>query len=69
MKVKQLLAGLWNQQYRSPSGMMGWLAGERMVRQHKPETAWTMNLLEAKPTSWLPRKPVPGASWELTFQR
>ena len=50
MKVKQHLAGLWNQQYRSPSGMMGWLAGERMVRQHRPETAWTMNLLEVQPT-------------------
>ncbi len=30
--------------------MMGWLAGERMVRQHGPETAWTMNLLEIQPT-------------------
>jgi SAM-dependent methyltransferase len=50
MKVKQHLADLWNQQYRSPSGMMGWLAAERMVRQHGPETAWTMNLLEVQPT-------------------
>ena len=50
MKVKQQLVGLWNQQYRSPSGMMGWLAGERMVRQHGPETAWTINLLEVQPT-------------------
>ena len=29
---------------------MGWLAGERMVRQHRPETAWTMNLLEVQTT-------------------
>src|SRR5260370_1582595 len=50
MKVKQRIEGLWNQQYRSPSGMMGRLAGERMVRQHGPETAWTMNLLEIQPT-------------------
>ncbi len=50
MKVKQHLARLWNQQYRSPSGIVGWLAGERMVRQHRPETAWTMNLLEIQPT-------------------
>ena len=83
MKVKQHLAGLWNQQYSSPSGMMGWLAGERMVRQHRPETAWTMNLLEVQPTDtvlevgfgagqaikWLPRKPATGASWGLTLQR
>ena len=50
MKVKQHLAAIWNQQYRSPSGMVGWLAGERMVRQHRPETAWTLNLLEIQPT-------------------
>jgi len=30
--------------------MIGWLAGERMVRQHGPETAWTLNLLEIEPT-------------------
>ena len=29
---------------------MGWLAGERMVRQHGPETAWTIHLLEIQPT-------------------
>jgi ubiquinone/menaquinone biosynthesis C-methylase UbiE len=51
LKVKQRLEGLWNQQYSSPSGMMGWLAGERMVRQHRPETAWTINLLEMQPTN------------------
>ncbi len=50
MKVKQRLEGIWNRQYRSPSGMMGWLAGERMLRQHGPETAWTINLLEIQPT-------------------
>jgi ubiquinone/menaquinone biosynthesis C-methylase UbiE len=50
MKVKQHLAGIWNQQYRSPSGIVGWLAGERMVRQHRPETAWTLDLLEIQPT-------------------
>lgn len=50
MKVKRRLEGLWNQQYRSPSGLIGRLAGERMVRQHGPETAWTMNLLEIQPT-------------------
>ena len=49
MKVKQYLEGLWNHQYRSPGGMVGWLAGERMVRQHRPETTWTINLLELQP--------------------
>jgi ubiquinone/menaquinone biosynthesis C-methylase UbiE len=50
MQVKRRLEGLWNRQYRSPHGMIGWLAGERMVRQHGPETAWTLNLLEIEPT-------------------
>ena len=50
MKVKQHLAGRWNKQYSSASGMVGWLAGERMVRQHRPETAWTISLLEMQPT-------------------
>src|ERR1700737_3764246 len=51
MKVKQRLEGLWNKQYSSPRGMVGWLAGERMGRQHRPETAWTINLLEMQPTN------------------
>ncbi len=50
MQMKRRLEGLWNRQYRSPQGMMGWLAGERMVRQHGPETAWTLSLLEIEPT-------------------
>src|SRR5437588_954717 len=50
MQVKRRLEGLWNRQYRSPHGMMGWLAGERMVRQHGPETAWTLSLLEIEST-------------------
>jgi ubiquinone/menaquinone biosynthesis C-methylase UbiE len=50
MKVKQYLEEIWNQQYSSPRGVMGWLAGERMVRQHKSETAWTINLLDIQPT-------------------
>ena len=50
MQVKRRLEGLWNRQYKSPHGLMGWLAGERMVRQHGPETAWTLNLLEIEPT-------------------
>jgi len=50
MQVKRRLEGLWNRQYKSPHGLMGWLAGERMVRQHRRETAWTLNLLEIEPT-------------------
>lgn len=47
--MRQRLEGMWNRQYRSPAGIMGWLAGERMVRQHGPETAWTIHLLEIQP--------------------
>lgn len=50
MQVKRCLEGLWNRQYQSPHGLMGWLTGERMVRQHRLETTWTLNLLEIKPT-------------------
>jgi ubiquinone/menaquinone biosynthesis C-methylase UbiE len=49
MKVKQLLEGIWDQQHHCPSGMVGWLAGEQMVRQHRPETAWTIDLLDIQP--------------------
>ena len=48
--MKQRLEGMWNRQYKSPVGIIGWLAGERMVRQHGPETAWTIQLLEIQPT-------------------
>ena len=50
MQVKRRLEDLWNRQYKSPHGPMGWLAGERMVHQHRLETAWTLNLLEIEPT-------------------
>src|SRR5215469_13692145 len=50
MKVRQQLAGLWDQQHRCPRGMMGWLVGEQMVRQHKLETTWTITLLDIQPT-------------------
>jgi len=29
---------------------MGRIAGEVMVRQHRPETAWTLHLLDIQPT-------------------
>jgi len=50
MKVKQQLEGMWDQQHRCPRGMVGWLVGEQMVRQHRPETTWTINLLDIRPT-------------------
>ena len=39
-----------NHQYRYPTGLVGRVIGERMVRQHTPETAWTIDLLNLQPT-------------------
>ncbi len=39
-----------NQQHRSPTGVIGSLIGERMRRQHAPETAWSVGLLHLQPT-------------------
>jgi SAM-dependent methyltransferase len=37
-------------QHRMPSGLLGRAIAERMVRQHAPETRWTLELLELRPT-------------------
>ncbi len=36
-------------QYRRPSGLIGQYFGRRMARQHQPENAWTVALLDARP--------------------
>lgn len=38
-----------DRQHRSPSGMVGRVIGERMARQHAPETNWTLDLLDVTP--------------------
>lgn len=35
-------------QYQSPKGMLGLYFGEKMVLQHRPETIWTIDLLDLK---------------------
>ncbi|MBA2285446.1 MAG: class I SAM-dependent methyltransferase [Ktedonobacteraceae bacterium] len=40
-----LLAG----QHGHPTGIVGYMLGEQMVRQHIPETTWTISLLDLKP--------------------
>lgn len=35
-----------NRQYGKPRGLLGMYIGEKMIRQHKPETLWTMELLQ-----------------------
>ena len=39
-----------DQQHRYPTGLMGQIIGERMLRQHAPETAWSIGLLCLQPT-------------------
>lgn len=40
---------LLGKQYRCPTGLLGQAVGAKMVRQHAPETAWTISLLEIEP--------------------
>jgi ubiquinone/menaquinone biosynthesis C-methylase UbiE len=39
-----------DQQHRYPSGFIGQIIGERMLRQHAPETDWSIDLLHLQPT-------------------
>ncbi|NOK62756.1 MAG: hypothetical protein GFH27_549305n178 [Chloroflexi bacterium AL-W] len=38
-----------DQQHRYPTGLIGQLIGKRMLRQHAPETTWSMELLDLQP--------------------
>lgn len=38
-----------DQQHRYPTGLIGCGIGERMVRQHVPETQWSIDLLDLRP--------------------
>jgi SAM-dependent methyltransferase len=38
-----------NHQHRYPTGLAGRIIGERMIRQHTPETIWTIDLLNLRP--------------------
>ena len=42
-----------DRQHRDPAGLVGQFVGERMVRQHAPETAWTLDLLGIRPADRL----------------
>ncbi len=50
IQMKQAFNTALNKHYRCPKGIMGRIAGEVMVRQHRPETAWTLHLLDIQPT-------------------
>jgi SAM-dependent methyltransferase len=38
-----------DRQHRYPTGLVGQIIGERMLRQHAPETAWSVELLHIQP--------------------
>ena len=44
------IEGLLGGNHGNPTGIGGRLIGRRMVRQHEPETHWTLSLLELTPT-------------------
>ncbi|UTE76674.1 class I SAM-dependent methyltransferase [Rossellomorea sp. KS-H15a] len=46
MNVKAKLQNLMDTQYSRPAGVLGWFIGEKMIRQHKPETLWTIGNLQ-----------------------
>lgn len=45
MELIDRVKGFIDDQYRKPNGLIGTYIGEKMVRQHKPETIWTIELL------------------------
>ncbi len=51
ISVKQVFDTVLNKHYGCPKGVIGWIAGEVMVRQHRPETEWTVQLLDIHPAN------------------
>jgi SAM-dependent methyltransferase len=45
MGMIKLIKELIDRQYGKPQGLLGTYIGEKMVRQHKPEILWTIELL------------------------
>jgi SAM-dependent methyltransferase len=39
-----------DQQHRYPTGLVAQIIGQRMLRQHAPETEWSIELLQLQPT-------------------
>ena len=48
--VRAPWAAYIDQQHRYPTGLVGQIIGERMLRQHAPETKWSVGLLHLQPT-------------------
>jgi ubiquinone/menaquinone biosynthesis C-methylase UbiE len=50
MKISQSLQNVLDKQHGYPTGLAGRFIGEKMVRQHIPETHWTLEQLQLKST-------------------
>ncbi len=50
MKLTSRFNALIENNQQRPAGIIGRLVGARMAYQHRPETDWTISLLEIKPT-------------------
>ncbi|MDF2905420.1 MAG: hypothetical protein K0R34_741 [Herbinix sp.] len=48
MKIREQFRDYIDSQYGKPKGLFGMYIGEKMVKQHKPETLWTIELLDLK---------------------
>jgi ubiquinone/menaquinone biosynthesis C-methylase UbiE len=48
LKIIKRIRECIDSQYGNPKGLLGVFTGERMVKQHKPETLWTIGLLDMK---------------------
>ncbi|MBD7964789.1 class I SAM-dependent methyltransferase [Fictibacillus sp. Sa2CUA10] len=46
MKILHSIKEFIDQNYQTPKGLVGTYIVEKMVRQHKPETEWTIGLLD-----------------------
>ena len=47
--INHIKASLLDGQHGHPKGIVGRILGEQMVRQHMPETDWTISLLDIQP--------------------
>lgn len=47
--IQRVKASLLAGQHGHPKGIVGYVLGEQMVRQHIPETDWTVSLLNIQP--------------------
>ncbi len=50
MKLMQRVQTLIGKHQRCPTGIVGWMIGEQMVRQHEAETGWSIEQLAIQPT-------------------